>query len=201
MREAAVVVHPDEKTGKDCLVAFVSPPNVDMQALDLTFRRKYPLYMVPTLFQGVESIPRLRSGQARSRSIIPGAILQLFCDRHMEAWGIDLYTPGCKHESLQILQTDHAAFDAQVAGCLSSMSHVEVPSVLKHAVSQYFGSTSKPWGASFWACVAAADTPGAQSLTGVLLVLLVKKSSKTRTIWAFICPATMELGRSTWQQQ
>ncbi|KAK9856141.1 hypothetical protein WJX84_010553 [Apatococcus fuscideae] len=63
VREAAVVVHPDEKTGKDCLVAFVSPPDVDMQALDLTFRRKYPLYMVPALFQGVGSIPRLRSGQ------------------------------------------------------------------------------------------------------------------------------------------
>ena len=60
-----MVVHPDELTGKDCLVAYVSPPTVDMQALDLTFRRKYPLYMVPALFQGVDSIPRLRSGQAR----------------------------------------------------------------------------------------------------------------------------------------
>lgn len=68
MREAAVVVHPDEKTGKDCLVAYVSPPNVDMQALDLTFRRKYPLYMVPALFQGVDSIPRLRSGQVSTQT-------------------------------------------------------------------------------------------------------------------------------------
>ncbi len=57
------MVHPDEKSGKECLVAFVSPPNVDMQALDLTFRKKYPLYMVPALFHGVERIPRLRNGQ------------------------------------------------------------------------------------------------------------------------------------------
>ncbi|KAK9869097.1 hypothetical protein WJX84_012196 [Apatococcus fuscideae] len=63
VQEAAVMVHPDEKSGKECLVAFVSPPNVDMQALDLTFRKKYPLYMVPALFHGVERIPRLRNGQ------------------------------------------------------------------------------------------------------------------------------------------
>lgn len=63
VQDAAVAVYTDDSTGKDLLVAFVAPAIVNVQALDLAFRRSFPLYMVPAIYQPVPSIPRLSNGQ------------------------------------------------------------------------------------------------------------------------------------------
>ena len=63
VHDAAVAVYRDDQTSKDLLVAFVSPANLNIQALDLAFRRSYPLYMVPSLYQPVAAIPRSPNGQ------------------------------------------------------------------------------------------------------------------------------------------
>ena len=63
MQDAAVAVYTDDSTGKDLLVAFVAPASVNVQALDLAFRRSFPLYMVPSIYQPVSSIPHLPNRQ------------------------------------------------------------------------------------------------------------------------------------------
>lgn len=63
VRDAGAQISTDPNTGKRALVAYVSPRSVDVQQLNLAYRRAWPMHTVPTLLQPVQNIPRCGAGQ------------------------------------------------------------------------------------------------------------------------------------------